>query len=97
MFRFIDRSPKISRLLERTTATLARQRGLPLVAGVVLVVMSLILFAIILFGLVSSDKAPSAFLWFCLPLCLIHLAVFLGFLGAMIAVPLGEDFRSTGR
>lgn len=97
MFRFIDRSSRISRLLERTTGALARQRGLPLVAGAVLVVVSLILFGVILIGLVSSDNAPSPFLWLCLPLCVIHLAVFLGFLGAMIAVPLGEEFRSTGR
>lgn len=97
MFRSIDRSSRISRLLERTTGAMARQRGLPMVVGVVLVVVSLILFGVILIALVSSDKAPSAFLWFCFPLCIIHLAVFLGFLGALIAVPLGEEFRSTGR
>ena len=39
MFKRIDRSPTLARLLERLSATLARQRGLPIVLGVILVVL----------------------------------------------------------
>ena len=37
MFKRIDRSPTLARLLERLSAALARQRGLPIVLGVILV------------------------------------------------------------
>ncbi len=43
MFKFIDRSPALARLLENFSAALARQRGLPIVIGVLLVAVSFII------------------------------------------------------
>ncbi len=42
MFKRIDRSPALARLLEHLSASLARQRGLPIVLGVVLVAISFV-------------------------------------------------------
>lgn len=43
MFRQIDRSQRISSLIERLSAWLARRRGLPVVLGILLIVVSFIL------------------------------------------------------
>jgi hypothetical protein len=42
MFRRIDRSPALARFFERFTSTMARQRGLPVIIGLILVVISFI-------------------------------------------------------
>lgn len=42
MFRRLDRSRRISTLLERLSNWLARRRGLPIVAGILLIVISFI-------------------------------------------------------
>ena len=42
MFRRIDRSPTLSHLIERLSSLLARQRGLPVVLGIGLVVIGFV-------------------------------------------------------
>lgn len=42
MFKRIDQSPTLARFFERLTSLLARQRGLPVVIGIVLVIISFI-------------------------------------------------------
>jgi hypothetical protein len=43
MFRRIDRSPLLSRLLEKLSTLLAKQRGLPVVIGIALVIIGFVL------------------------------------------------------
>jgi hypothetical protein len=42
MFKRIDRSPTLSRLLERLSSVMAKQRGLPVVVGIGLVILGFI-------------------------------------------------------
>ena len=43
MFKHVDRSPALARLLENLSAAMARQRGLPIVIGVILVAVSFVI------------------------------------------------------
>ncbi len=43
MLKWIDQSPTLARLLERVSSIVTRQRGLPVVIGIVFVIISLIL------------------------------------------------------
>ncbi|MBC7814700.1 MAG: hypothetical protein H7175_26320 [Burkholderiales bacterium] len=43
MFKRIDQSPTLARLIERLSALLAKQRGLPVVIGILLVIVSFII------------------------------------------------------
>ena len=43
MFRRIDRSPTLSRMIERLSSLLARQRGLPVVLGIALVIIGFVI------------------------------------------------------
>lgn len=43
MFKRIDQSPTLARLIERLSSLLARQRGLPVVIGIALVIVSFII------------------------------------------------------
>ena len=42
MFKRIDRSPALARFLENLSASLAKQRGLPIALGVLLVAISFV-------------------------------------------------------
>ena len=43
MFKRIDRSPTLSRMIERLSSLLARQRGLPVVLGIALVIIGFVI------------------------------------------------------
>ena len=43
MFKRIDQSPTLARLIERLSSILARQRGLPVVIGIALIIVSFII------------------------------------------------------
>lgn len=43
MFKRIDQSPTLARLIERLSTLLAKQRGLPVVIGILLVIVSFII------------------------------------------------------
>ena len=43
MFKRIDQSPTLARLIERLSSMLAKQRGLPVVIGIVLLIVSFII------------------------------------------------------
>ncbi len=93
--RRVDSSPRISRFIMRLSTALATRRGWPLLSGTILIVISFVCFGIVIFGLVLSDSATSVWLWMCLPLTLLHAAIFAGFTGAMLATPLGEGYQDT--
>lgn len=95
MLRRIDSSKRLSDLLVQISTASARLRGLPLLIGTAILLLSLISFGLVLLSLVLSDIIASAWLWLCLPLGFLHLALLVFFVGVMIAVPLGEGYRDT--
>lgn len=92
LLNYLDKSPRVGRLLAGLSTFLANQRGLPMLAGTVLTVISAIVTAIVMVIIVSSDQVASIWLLLCLPAGLLHLAVFIGFLGFMLAAPLGQGY-----
>lgn len=81
MFRQIDRSQRISGLIERLSAWLARRRGLPVVLGILLIIVSLILQII-------NGASPSAALDTAATLTL-YLGLLLALIGIALVEPLG--------
>ena len=82
MFRRIDRSNAISRFLEKLSAWLAQRRGLPIVIGVVLIVIS---FVISLIGVYAPSQALNL-LWAITH----HLGVIIALIGLLLVQPLGN-------
>lgn len=82
MFKRIDRSPTIARMLERLSATLARQRGLPVVVGVFLIAIS---FIVHLIGLGSPSPLLNL-IWSITH----HLGLIIAFIGLLLIEPLGR-------
>lgn len=82
MFKRIDRSPALARMLERLSATLARQRGLPVVIGVLLIGVS---FVVHLIGM----AAPSQLLGLIWSITH-HLGLIVAFVGLLMIEPLGR-------
>jgi hypothetical protein len=97
MLNRIDASERLSVFLVRISSAMARLRGLPLLAGTGLLILSFLTFGFILLGLVVSDHATSAWLWLCLPITLLHIALFAFFTGVMLSVPLGEGYQDNQR
>jgi hypothetical protein len=82
MFRRLDESPRLARLLERASAWLARRRGLPIVAGIALVALALLLRVLLM-------AAPSPALE-CAWALTLHGGVLIALLGIALAEPLGR-------
>ena len=82
MFKRLDRSPSIARLLERLSAALARQRGLPVVIGVLLVIVS---FAVRLVD-VYVESQLLELLW----VITHHLGIIIALIGLLLVEPLGR-------
>ena len=82
MFRRIDQSRFLARLLERTSNLLARQRGLPIVLGIFLIIVGFIFQTIDVF---SESQA------FALMGVVTHnLGVLIALIGLVLANPLGK-------
>mgnify|MGYP007127369083 CR=1 FL=1 len=78
----IDESPLLTALLQRASNVLARQRGLPVVAGIVLIIASLIVQSIDVF---TGSK------WLELAgVLLLHTGILAGLIGLLLATPLGK-------
>jgi hypothetical protein len=82
MFKRIDRSPTLARFLEWLSATLARQRGLPIVLGVVLVAIS---FVVQLVNVYNPSQTLDL-IWTITH----HLGLLLALIGVLIVEPLGQ-------
>ncbi len=95
MLRKLDASPRISQFLRWFSTAMARQRGLPMLLGIGLVIVSGVCFGGMIPALVASNRMPDSYLWLCLPLGLLHLGIAAGFTGFMLSAPLGEDYRSS--
>lgn len=78
----VDRSENISRLITTFSHGLASRRGLPVLLAIILTVIALV---INLVWVISENKL----LGIC-GLSILHIAVFIGFLGVLLAEPLGR-------
>lgn len=94
MLRRLDRNQFLSRFLRDISAALAARIGVPMLVGTVLIVSSGLCFAVVIPMLAVTEAVSGMLLWLCLPLGLLHLGLFLGFLGFMLAAPLGANYRS---
>lgn len=82
MFKRIDKSSFLIRTLERLSTLLARQRGLPVIVGVVLVAIGMILQLI-------NIAAGSTVLEVAHVVCQ-NLGIILALVGLLLAEPLGK-------
>lgn len=80
--RRIDQSSAIARLLERFSSGLARQRGLPVVIGIILLVIS---FVVHLAG-INTPSATLDLIWSITH----HLGLVIAFVGLLLIEPLGR-------
>lgn len=90
--RRLDRSPALGRLIGRASSSMATQRGLLLMIGVVLLAVSLMLHFLALIVMVSSGGFGKALYWLCIPFAMFHVAVLVSFVGIMLATPLGQGY-----
>ena len=93
--RFIDRSTVVAGLLNRVSGTLSVKRGLPMLAGTALVVVSCVATGVVIPVIVNSEDLSSIWYLLCIPALILHLGIFTGFLGFMIARPLGKGYRES--
>lgn len=82
MLKWIDRSPALAQLLEKLSSLLARQRGLPVIIGIILVSIS---FVIQLVNL-AAHSALLDLLW---TICH-HLGIIIALIGILLVEPLGQ-------
>lgn len=80
--RRIDQSSAIARLLERFSSSLARQRGLPVVIGLLLILIS---FVVHLADL-SAPSATLSLIWSITH----HLGLVIALIGLLLIEPLGR-------
>ena len=82
LINFFDRSLAIKNLIKWLSTSLASRRGLPLLGAILLTVVSLIVHVI---AAASGNLIVS--------ICgftLLHIAILMGFLGVLLAEPLGR-------
>lgn len=90
----VDRSPKLSRLINSLSSSMATQRGLLLMVGTGIMILSLVVHGIVVLILIINDVVSSYLYLMCIPFGLLHAGVLFGFIGILIAVPLGQGFKS---
>jgi hypothetical protein len=82
MFKNLDRSKRVSRMLDQVSNTTAQRRGLPVVIGISLVVASFILQTV---GVYADSRAVDLLGVICL-----HLGVLTALIGILLFAPLGK-------
>jgi hypothetical protein len=93
VLRRIDRSQRLSGLINSLSSSMATLRGLLLMVGSAIVAVSLIAHAVVLVALVTSDRYDRQLYWLCIPFALLHVGVLIGFTGTMLATPLGQGYK----
>jgi hypothetical protein len=88
-----DSSENLSNLINSLSSSMATQRGLPILVGTGLLVLSWITHGVVLVALVSTDTFDRNLYWLCIPFTLMHLGVLAGFTGTMLAIPLGQGYK----
>lgn len=94
MARVIDSSERLSRLINSLSSSMATQRGLLLVIGTGIVLFSLLAHGVTIILLVATDHFNRALYWLCVPATLLHVGILAGFVGILLAVPLGQGYKS---
>jgi type IV secretory pathway TrbD component len=82
MFKRIDRSPAIARLLERVSTILAKQRGLPIVVGIVFVIVGFIVQLVDFY----APQFRLQLVW----IILHNAGILIALIGLLLADPLGK-------
>ncbi|HML20143.1 MAG TPA: hypothetical protein PKD09_00745 [Aggregatilinea sp.] len=90
--RRLDRSPALGRLIGRASSSMATQRGLLLMIGVGLLLLSLVMHGVVLVIMVLAGGFGAGLYWLCIPFALFHVAVLVSFVGIMLATPLGQGY-----
>ncbi len=81
MFKLIDRSPAIARLLELTATAMIRQRGLPVLIGITFVIISFVVQTVNVFaGNVVLELVG---------VVVLHLGILFALIGLLMAEALG--------
>lgn len=93
LLRRIDSSARLSHTISELSSSMATQRGLLLLIGMVIVGLSLLVNVLVIVALVSAGRFDRSLSWLCLPAVLLHVGVILGFTGIMLAVPLGQGYK----
>lgn len=78
----LNSSRTLGRLISFFSGALARNRGVPILAGVVLVVISLVVHVL---AAITDDVG-----WRIIAFLVLHAAIFTGLLGVLLAEPLGR-------
>jgi len=81
-YRWFDQSPRISNLIKWLSFWLASKRGLPVLGAIVLTVFSLIMHVI-------AAMTSNTLVLIC-GFAILHIAILVGFLGVLLAEPLGR-------
>jgi hypothetical protein len=89
----IDSSGRLSNVINSLSSSMATQRGLLLVIGTGILLLSLVTSGVVLAIMVSTDKFDSSLYWLCIPLAMLHVGVLAGFTGVMLATPLGQGYK----
>jgi len=89
----IDSSDDLSNLLNSFSSSMASQRGLLLMIGTGILIVSLVTHGVVIMLLVSTESFDRSLYWLCLPAALLHIGILVGFTGAMLATPLGQGYR----
>jgi hypothetical protein len=82
MFKRIDQSPALARLIERLSTLLARQRGLPVVIGIALVILS---FVIQLIEVYTESRVLEL-----IGVITLNVGILTALVGLLMAEPLGK-------
>ena len=82
MLKWIDQSPALSRLLENVSGIMTRQRGLPVVIGIVLVIVSLILQSV---NVYANDVTLEL-----IGVIVLHVGIVAALIGLLMAEALGQ-------
>jgi hypothetical protein len=79
---WLDRSPRLSSLIKWLSTSLAAQRGLPVMGALLLTTISLVVHLVWL-------ATGNTLLGLC-GFAVLHIAILIGFLGVLLAEPLGR-------
>ena len=89
----LDSSKWLSDLINQISSSMATQRGLLLMIGTALLVVSLLVHGLIIIILVTAADFNRNLYLLCIPSTMLHLGVLAGFTGTMLAIPLGQGYQ----
>ena len=82
IFKSVDRSPRLAKFIANLSSLMARQRGLPVVIGIALIILSLV---VQLLNVVVHSPILQA-----IGIIAEHVGILAGLIGLLLAEPLGK-------